>query len=203
MGTQPLVRESDSAAQTLVAVSSETLPGSVQEFRLTTRLRSDSSTTARMAWPSELESSPQWRLLTRAFIYAVYTLFKLHPENRGVWDRLKLELLRIAQLPGNWDSENAEAVAPGTVVTASRLLDLCRGVSRSLPNAIRSTPILLASPEGSIVIKWINGNRELKCIVTDDVVEVLRWSPLDAYESEGMWEVAAEGVLEHIEWLLR
>jgi hypothetical protein len=118
------------------------------------------------------------------------------------WDRARLELLRMSELGLNWDGENAQPVMEETVRTATVLLNeaaLLADITRA-PDEAR--PKIIPSPNGSITFKFVRADKELKCIVNQDMVEVLRWQPLAAFEAENLWEVPVSGVPEHIAWLL-
>jgi hypothetical protein len=120
------------------------------------------------------------------------------------WDRLNLELMRAASLQPNWDGEGAEPIPPNAVTTASILLSIAKNSTEQLAGgSTPSLPSLFPSVDGGITLKWIRGTKELKCTVFGNTVEVVRWRSLDAYESEGLWEVPVQEVGEHVEWLLR
>jgi hypothetical protein len=119
------------------------------------------------------------------------------------WERLNLELMRLGSLRSDWDREGAEAVSPASVRTAQTLLRLAREACARYSPPQYSIPFLFASTDGGIAIKWHVGLRELKCVAVDDSVEVVRWSSTDKFESDGYWEIPANKVAEHFEWLLR
>ena len=66
-----------------------------------------------------------------------------------------------------------------------------------------TVPIVMPAIDGGVILKWVQGGRELKCIVRGDIVEVVRWRSLDGYESDGFWEIPVPRVAEHFEWLLQ
>jgi hypothetical protein len=119
------------------------------------------------------------------------------------WERRKLDILRIRNLQANWDGEGASAFSFETANTAEAILELAASSFHrdSLPSA--ELPKIVPMSDGTIIVKWIRQNRELKCIVDGERVEVLRWSPIDNYASDDLWEVDISGVGEHIDWLLR
>ena len=119
------------------------------------------------------------------------------------WDRLSIELMRIASLGPNWDGEGAEAVPQSAVVTTAELLFLARTVSRRPTVAQSSFPTLMPAVDGGVTFKWTRAGKELKCTVLDGTVEVVRWKSPDGYESDGMWEIPVSKVAEHFEWLVQ
>ena len=119
------------------------------------------------------------------------------------WDRLNLELMRIASLKPNWDGEGAEPVPQQATTNAAILLFMARAARDQSTIAQCTFPILIPAIDGGVTLKWVQGIRELKCTVRADVVEVVRWRSLDGYESDGFWEIPVQRVAEHFEWLLQ
>jgi hypothetical protein len=119
------------------------------------------------------------------------------------WDRLDLELMRVSALELNWDGEGAEPVSQETIRTAQLVLELARETATSEPHPQIPLPVLFASVEGEVVLKWQFRERELKCIVIGRKVEAIRWSSHDQFESDGFWEIRPADVAEHFEWLVR
>jgi hypothetical protein len=111
--------------------------------------------------------------------------------------------MRIASLEGNWDDEGAEPVPQKAARDASILLFLARAAAEQSPIARCPLPTIVPAVDGGVTLKWVQGNRELKCIVRSDNVEVVRWRSLDRYESDGFWELPVQRVAEHFEWLLQ
>ena len=119
------------------------------------------------------------------------------------WDRLNLELMRIASLKPNWDGEGAEPVPQQATTNAAVLLFMARAAIDQSPIVQCTLPTIIPAVDGGVTLKWVQGNRELKCIVRGDIVEVVRWRSLDRYESDGYWEIPVPRVVEHFEWLLQ
>lgn len=134
---------------------------------------------------------------------APYASLQLGEINAVGWDRLGLELMRIASLEPNWDGEGAEAVASGSVINAQVLMRLAReavGLS-SIFNC--PLPRLNPSADGGITVKWLFNGKELKCTAYERHVEIIRWRSSDRFESDGFWEVPAQKATEHFNWLLK
>lgn len=118
------------------------------------------------------------------------------------WDRLSIELMRIANLPPNWDGESADAPSKLAVKTAGDLLIIAQTVVELATTAECPLPALFPTVDGGVLLKWTYGDKELKCTVVGDGVEVIRWKSVQAYESDGLWELPVRRVAEHFEWLL-
>jgi hypothetical protein len=174
-----------------LAIIPEVIPGSLQELR-----------------PDTPESVP----LTLAYEQAqpdpndvLYAVMRQVGERSSVnpWDRARLELLRISSLELNWDGENAAPVMEETMRTATVLIETAALLGDSARTLDQAVPKIFPSANGSITFKFVRADKELKCIVNEGTVEVLRWQPLEAFEAENLWEVPVSDVPEHIDWLLR
>jgi hypothetical protein len=66
-----------------------------------------------------------------------------------------------------------------------------------------SDAALYPTIDGAVTLKWIYHGRELKCTITGDSVEVVRWRSDASYESDGLWDLTVEQTREHFEWLMR
>jgi hypothetical protein len=119
------------------------------------------------------------------------------------WERLSFDLMRIASLEPNWDSEGADAVSQIAVKATTILLLIARSAMEQSSFSSRPMPTLFPTAEGSVALRWVHGHKELKCTVLGDIVEVVRWSSPDRFESDGFWEVPVRSVGEHLEWLLQ
>jgi hypothetical protein len=119
------------------------------------------------------------------------------------WDRLSLELMRIASLSHDWAGEGAQAVPLKAVSSTAALLLLAKKATERFPAAQCPMPTLFPSVEGGILFKWLKGNKELKCTIFGDFIEVIRWRSPDRYDSDGIWELPVQAVAEHFEWLLK
>jgi hypothetical protein len=114
--------------------------------------------------------------------------------------------MRIASLERNWDGEGAEPVPQQATTNAAVLLFLAKAAKEAMEQSTITQctfPIVLPTVDGGVILKWVQGNRELKCIVRGDIVEVIRWRSLDGFESDGFWEIPVTRVAEHFEWLLQ
>lgn len=123
--------------------------------------------------------------------------------NSFEWERLSLELMRIASFEPNWDGEGGEAVQQNTVTAATILLSLARSAMEQFADSPSPVPTLFQTVEGGAALKWIRGPKELKCTVLGDIVEVVRWTSPDRYESDGFWEIPVRRVGEHFKWLFQ
>jgi hypothetical protein len=119
------------------------------------------------------------------------------------WERLSLELMRIANLESNWDGEGGEAVQQSTVTTTTILLTIAKSVMERFADSPSTVPALFPTVEGGAALNWIRGQKELKCTVFGDIVEVVRWRSPDRFESDGLWEIPVPRVREHFEWLFQ
>ncbi|MGC2213032.1 MAG: hypothetical protein WA602_07520, partial [Silvibacterium sp.] len=128
------------------------------------------------------------------------------PQNAGntiAWDRLNLDLMRIASLDNNWDGEGAEAISRAVIDNAQVLLYIAKEACTVSATTQRPAPSLIPSVDGCVILKWTYGAKELKCTVIGDVVEVVRWGSPNHFESDGYWELPVNGVSEHFEWLFK
>jgi hypothetical protein len=148
------------------------------------------------------QSASYWETLFRATIRAFYAIASQPRRNAAAWDRLTLELMLIANLGPNWDREGAEPISPTSVRTAAILLQFARVAAES-SDVVHPLPLLVPSVEGGITLKWIRAEKELKCTVNGESVEVVRWGSAEAYESQGLWELPVKRVPEHFAWLLQ
>jgi hypothetical protein len=123
--------------------------------------------------------------------------------NSIAWDRLSLELMRIAGLKADWDGEGAERVPQMAVKNAGVLLFLARAAVLQSISLQWPVPSIIPAVDGGVILKWVTATKELKCTVRNDFVEVVRWKSPDRYESDGFWEVPIQGVTEHFQWLLQ
>lgn len=152
-----------------------------------------------------------WGNLLRGSVRSFYTSvsglhqvpFSCAGPSTFTWDRLSVELMRIANLGQNWDGEGAEPVPLEAVKTAAVLLFLAKSTVAHIPVTQCTFPSITPAVEGGVTVNWIRGGKELKCTVLGSTVEVVRWRSPDRYESDGLWEIPAWRVAEHFEWLLR
>ena len=161
--------------------------------------------------PGEMESI--WGILAYGAVRALRQFRTIVAPETGdraaktfPWNGLNLELMRIASLEPNWDGEGAERVPQKAATNAVVLLFLAKAAKdvKEQSNMTQCTfPIVLPAVDGGVILKWVQGNKELKCTVRNDFVEVIRWRSLDRYESDGFWEIPVPHVAEHFEWLLQ
>jgi hypothetical protein len=200
------------ATDNAVPIVGDAIQGSIQEFHVTATSQHS---------PSPVFYAPQhqgklttyWDSMLRGVVRSFYAI--VSRDNAGsltsmvcgtdsfAWDRLSLELMRIASLGTNWDGEGAEAVPPKAARNTGVLLFLARAAMEQSTIAQCTVPIVMPAIDGGVILKWVQGGRELKCIVRGDIVEVVRWRSLDGYESDGFWEIPVPRVAEHFEWLLQ
>ena len=189
--------------QTVVPLSCEVVQGSTQVYQRTAESWQSPVPVFYAPYADQGESAAYWDLLFRSSQRTRYAVIVRSERNAFPWDRLVLDLMRISTLPDNWDGEGAEAVPANALSAASMLLSLARAAAESPSRLECPAPGLYPSIEGGVVLKWVSGDRELKCTVMGETVEVVRWRSADAYASDGLWDVPVQGVWEHFEWLLQ
>jgi hypothetical protein len=106
------------------------------------------------------------------------------------------------KLDHNWDNEGAEAISLETVTKAIAVINHAADVLKKQEFSDRLIPSVHPFPDGSIFFKWIVGQKELTITVLDGSIEAQRWEPLDAFVSEGLWEISIDDIPEHVEWVL-
>jgi hypothetical protein len=113
---------------------------------------------------------------------------------------LRRKILGFAQLRPNWDGEDGEELSPETIATALKIVEHI-AIVLGRKNTC-AAPSVRPFPDGSVFFKWIQGQRELTLTVLGRSIEAQRWEPLDAYHSQGLWEISVDETPEHIEWVL-
>jgi hypothetical protein len=113
---------------------------------------------------------------------------------------LRRKINHYLQLKNNWDGEGAQVVSQPTINTALQVIEHIAIVLERKRTSV--LPKVRASADGSIVFKWIFGNKELVITVIGTNLEVQRWEPLDAFQSQGLWEHPIDAAAEHVEWVL-
>jgi hypothetical protein len=113
---------------------------------------------------------------------------------------LRRKVSGFAQLPRNWDGEGAEPVSGETVAATLQILERIAIVLERKNTS--SLPSVRPFPDGSVFFKWICGQKELTLTVDGQSIEVQRWEPLNAFQSQGLWEISVDATTEHVEWVL-
>jgi hypothetical protein len=113
---------------------------------------------------------------------------------------LRRRVSGFPELPRNWDGEGAEPVSGETVATTLQVLERIAIVLERKNTS--SLPSVRPFPDGSVFFKWICGQKELAITIEGTNVEVQRWEPLDAFQSQGLWEISVDATAEHVEWVL-
>lgn len=217
MATAEVVRNAviEAVTSSVVPLTSKTIQGSTQLYEVTSNSQLAASPIFFAPSPGLGQTAvySYWDDLFRGTVSGVYAF--VPTEGRApmfafgfrkvslAWDRLSLELMRLASLGPNWDGEAAEAITQKSVSTAGILLLLAKDATQRSTALACSLPTLFPSVEGGITFKWARKGKELKCTVLEDVVEVIRWKSSERYESDGLWELPVQGVAEHFEWLMR
>jgi hypothetical protein len=106
----------------------------------------------------------------------------------------------FGRLNFNWDGEGAEPISAETINTALRVLENI-AIVLERKNTL-SAPSVRPFPNGAVFFKWIQGQKELSITVEGRTVEAQRWEPLDAFHSQGLWEITVDAISEHVEWVL-
>ncbi len=211
MATAEIYRDlSIAATGSAIPLAGDAIQGSTQEYRVTSNSQH---------FPAPIFFAPEhqeklatyWGSMLHGVVRSFYSFISgSTPASIGcaagrsffAWDRLSLDLMRIASLERNWDGEGAEPVPQKAATNATVLLFLARTAMEKSAMVQCSAPIITPDVEGGVVLKWVQGNRELKCIVRGDIVEVVRWRSVHRYDSDGFWEIPVQRVAEHFEWLL-
>jgi hypothetical protein len=97
--------------------------------------------------------------------------------------------------PGSFNVSQIGTAGIGLIGVAC---DAIRKKSSPIP-----APKLYPRVDGDLSLKWAYDAKELDCTAMGESVEVIRWSSPDLFESDGLWDLAAEQTREHFEWLIR
>jgi hypothetical protein len=114
---------------------------------------------------------------------------------------IRRELRAIEGYGGNWDEEGAEPFMEATIRTAHAVVNQIASFAITQPEPLTTEPTVIPMPDGTILFKWIHGQKELAVTVENEAVEVQRWTPLAAYAAEGYWHTSPDRVGEHLTWL--
>jgi hypothetical protein len=113
---------------------------------------------------------------------------------------LRRKIASFAQLGPNWDGENAEPISAESVDTAEHVVERIAIVLER--RTAYAHPSVRAFPDGSIFFKWIQGQKELAITVLGQAIEAQRWQPLQAFCSQGLWQISLDEISEQVEWVL-
>jgi hypothetical protein len=113
---------------------------------------------------------------------------------------LRRKVSGFSHLPHNWDGEGAEPTSEDTINTSMRVVEQIAVVLERKNTS--SLPSVRPFPDGSVFFRLICGQKELAITVENRNVEVQRWQPLDAFQSQGLWEISVDAIPEHVDWAL-
>ncbi len=114
---------------------------------------------------------------------------------------LSAQLRRLRKLQSGWDGDSAPGIAEGTGDTAEEVIKQLHGIT--LSHLAIPTTHLAPVPDGNLRFEITHANKELFLTISNKVIEIQAWQPLDAVESFGYWKTDAAGVREHLEWLVK
>ena len=155
------------------------------------------------AWESVKAGPPNWVFMMASNERHTTEWPSTLCEDALRWDRVRLELMRIASLVPNWDGEGADPVSPNAVKQAGILLQSAKNAAESAELVDYPLPTIYAALDGGVTLKWTRAGKELKCTAYGDQVEVIRWRSPEVYEADGFWEIPVTKIGEHFDWLLR
>jgi hypothetical protein len=213
MATAEIFRDvSMAATANAVPMVGDAIQGSTQEYGVT-RGSQQAPAPIFFAPPHQGKLATYWGSMLHGVVRTFYAFVPggnpispacaLGSRSFFAWDRLSLDLMRIASLERNWDGEGAEPVPRDATTNAVVLLFLARAAMEQSKTAHCPVPIVIPAVDGGVILKWVQGGRELKCTVRGDIIEVVRWRSPNGYESDGFWEIPVDRVVEHFEWLLQ
>jgi hypothetical protein len=113
---------------------------------------------------------------------------------------LRSRVMGFSMLVPNWDGEGAEPISLETISTALHVIEHIAILLQRKNTS--SKPSVRPFPDGSIFLKWIQGQKELAITVRGREIEGQHWEPLDSFQSQGLWEISVGDIPEHIEWVL-
>jgi hypothetical protein len=113
---------------------------------------------------------------------------------------LESRITDAESLPDDWDGEGAPAFKKSTIKTARTIAGALAG--RAATSDALVLPSVYPLADGSLQFKWIKGPRELRLIVSDGTVEVMRWNDFRTASPDYYSPIATTDAAEHIEWLL-
>jgi hypothetical protein len=131
---------------------------------------------------------------------ALEDLCGAQPRTLEAVSELRRKVENFGKLEADWDAEGAVPISAETVNTALQVIEHI-AIVLERKNTV-SSPSVRPFPDGSIFFKWIRGQKELAMTVEGRNVEAQRWEPLDAFHSQGLWEIPVDATSEHVEWVL-
>lgn len=138
--------------------------------------------------------------LSSAGLAALDKMYMAERRTAATLSDLRRKVATFAHLGANWDGEGAEAPSPQTVASGEQVIERIAIILERRDTS--AEPSVLPFPDGSIFFKLIQGQKELAITVLGRTVEAQRWHPLDAFHSQGLWQIQVDDVREHIEWVL-
>lgn len=159
------------------------------------------SLAAGVAAPAVIYSNPTGESMSRSFLssFQITDALQLHEEALEIVSPLRRRLWALRQLEEDWDEDGAAGFNDETLTTAHQVLDRIALLTLGTRTEVR--PQLVPMPDGTVIFRWINDDRELAITVDNMAVQVQRWTPLESYEAEGHWETSGSEIGEHLEWL--
>src|SRR5208337_2036958 len=168
---------------------------------LTTVVLKPGSGTAPEIYPHrDLSRSVIYQCYAQAYKCAVEDLDVPQLRTAEAVSDLRRKVGGFATLAADWDREGAEPVSVETIDTSLQVIEHI-AIVLERKNTV-STPSVRPFPDGSVFFKWIHGQKELAITVEGRRVEAQRWEPLNAFHSQGLWEISADGTSEHVDWVL-
>jgi hypothetical protein len=116
------------------------------------------------------------------------------------WAVAALEKLNdLENWPDNWDEAGSAHFGSETVSIARQLLEQMRAFVER--NRVASEPHIVPLPDGSIRFEWANDDKEMFLTIFGELIEVQRWHPLSAVDSERYEVIPLSSVHRELEWL--
>jgi hypothetical protein len=101
--------------------------------------------------------------------------------------------------PDNWDEAGSAHFGRETVSIARQVLEQMRAFVER--NRVASEPHIVPLPDGSIRFEWANDDKEMFLTILGELIEVQRWRPLSAVDSERYEVIPLSSVHRELEWL--
>jgi hypothetical protein len=124
----------------------------------------------------------------------------VHVSNPQRWAVAALGKLNdLENWPDNWDEAGSAHFGSETVSIARQVLEQMRAFIER--NRVASEPHLVPLPDGSIRFEWANDDKEIFLTILGQLIEVQRWRPLSAVDSERYEVIPLSSVHRELEWL--